>query len=150
RVLGTGLLAHAAEDAAQHVDLVALRESLAVRTRGGRIVLRGLHVDRVRRAGHRAQLAAHAALEAVGVPGEDVEPAEAREHLELLVRVLDGEGLLEQVLERDAQPLGKLLKHGQVPPLTSGVPCDAATTHTSRGPRALQPAPAGTPAPAGR
>src|SRR5262249_37375703 len=47
RVLRTGLLAHAAEDAAQHVDLVAPRVTLAVGARSFRIVLRRLDVDRV-------------------------------------------------------------------------------------------------------
>jgi hypothetical protein len=43
--------------------------------------------------------------------GEDVESPEAREHLELLVGILDREGLLEEVLKRDPEALSQLFEH---------------------------------------
>ena len=71
-----GLLAVAAEDAAQHVDLVDRREALTRRRRVRRIVVGRLDVDRPRRAGRRAQLAADAALEPVVVPVQPVPTTE--------------------------------------------------------------------------
>jgi hypothetical protein len=103
-----GLFAHPAEDAAQHVDLVATRVAFPVRLGIVGRILGSLHEDRVGRARHRTQLTTHATLEAVAVAGEDVEPAEAREHLQLFVGILDGEGLLEEVLNRDPEALSQL------------------------------------------
>src|SRR5262245_5931846 len=100
-VFGAGLFAHPAEDAAQHVDLVSAGVAFPVRLGIVGRILGSLHEDRVGRAGHRAELTTHATLEAVAMAGEDVEPAEAREHLQLLVGILDGEGLLEEVLKRN-------------------------------------------------
>src|SRR5262245_23663542 len=74
RVLGTRLLAHAAEDAAQHVDLVPAGVPLPVGPGVCGVVLGGLDEDRVGRTGNRAQLASDAALEAILVPGQDVQP----------------------------------------------------------------------------
>jgi hypothetical protein len=88
-----------------------LIEALPVRAGALRIVLGGLDEDGVGRAGDRAQLAANAALETVLVPRQDVESPEAREHLQLLVRVLNRERLLEQIFERNAETGGQLLDH---------------------------------------
>src|SRR5262245_61215237 len=56
-IFGARLFTHAAENAAEHVDLVAARIPLAVGARVLRLVLRCLDIDGVGRAGHRAQLA---------------------------------------------------------------------------------------------
>src|SRR5262249_12828785 len=87
RVLGAGFLAVAAEDAAEHVDLVALGVALPVRDRLVRIVLGGLHEDRVGRAGDRAQLATDAALEAGLVAGGEVVGPGARARPPILFSV---------------------------------------------------------------
>src|SRR5262245_38855035 len=79
-VLGAGpdrldrarLLAEAAEDAPQHVDLEVLRVALAERDRVLRVVLLRPDVDRLRRARRGAQVAADAALEAVLVAVQPV------------------------------------------------------------------------------
>src|SRR5690606_36225156 len=60
---GTRLLAEAAEDAPQHVDLVDLGVALACRYRVGWVVLCRLYVDGVGRAGRGAQATADALLE---------------------------------------------------------------------------------------
>ena len=97
RARGAGLDAQPAQDAAQVVDLVDAPVALT----GGEALLLGvrrtLDEDRVRGAGPRAQLAADALLQAVGVPVELVAAVEARLRgvLVLLLRVLLGVHLLE-------------------------------------------------------
>src|SRR5438105_3203760 len=66
RINWTGFLAVAAEDAADHVDLVDRRIPLTSRCRMSRVVVGRLDEDGTGRTGRRAQLAADAALEAVG------------------------------------------------------------------------------------
>src|SRR5690554_5042261 len=79
RARGARLLAHATEDAPEHVDLVDPRVALARRDGARRVVLGGLDVDRVRGARRRAQRAADALLEArVGVPEQVMAAPEAR------------------------------------------------------------------------
>ena len=103
----TGLDAQAAQDAAQVVDLVdaavalAGAEPLAVRLVG---VGRPLDVDRVGRAGPRAQLAADALLQAVGPAVELVPAVEARRRGQLLEGVLLGDDLPEHGPEGDPEP----------------------------------------------
>src|SRR4029079_6356233 len=93
-----------AQDAAQVVDLVDAAVALA----GAEALLvgvgRALDVDRVRRAGPGAQLAADALLEAVGPAVELVAAVEARRGRLLLEGVLLGDDLLEHRPEGHAEP----------------------------------------------
>src|SRR6185503_13556763 len=73
------LLAVAAEDALHEVDVVARGAT------GPVLALLGLDVDRERRADRLAQLARDAALLAVRVAAQRVQPAEARAHRRLLL-----------------------------------------------------------------
>ena len=96
--------AQAAEDAAQVVDLVDAAVPLPRRELGVRGVVRTLDVDRVRGARPRAQLAADALLQPVGVPVELVAAVVPRLGRHLLERVLLGDRRPEHVRERDAEP----------------------------------------------
>src|SRR5690606_14209756 len=134
RARGASLLAEAAEDAAQHVDLVDLGVALAGRHRVVGVVLRRLHVDGVGGAGGGAQAAADALLEArVGMPQQVVAPAEARLDVDALLRVGDGVGTLEQVAQRDPHPLGDVEDAHGLPPFVparerAGVRLDRKST----------------------
>src|SRR5207253_6977960 len=101
RVERAGELAVAAEDAAAHVDLVDPRVALAGRDAIPGRVLGGDDPDAVGRAGSRAERAADALLEPVLVPVQPVAPAEARIDRPHVLRVLDGDRLVEQLPERD-------------------------------------------------
>src|SRR5262249_52369533 len=81
-----GVDAVAAEDAAQHVDLVDHRVLLDVDVG----MLAGLDVDALGRAGLRAEVAGDAAHRAVRAGGQDVMAAEAVTVVAALLRVLDG------------------------------------------------------------
>ena len=83
-------------------------------------------------------------LEAVLVPRQDVEAAETREHLELLVRVLDGEGLLEQVLEGDRETRSQLLDHAMLRGGRGQVRDDAARRIAARATSSQAAAPTAT------
>ncbi len=96
--------AEPAQDAAQVVDLVDAAVALAGAVALVVGVRRALDVDRVRRAGPRAQLAADALLEAVGPAVELVPAVEAGRGGLLLERVLLGDDLLEHGPEGDAEP----------------------------------------------
>src|SRR5262245_11031729 len=117
RVLGARFLAVAAEDAAKHVDLVALGVALAGRIPLGLRVLTRLHVDRVGGTDGRAEAAADAALEAVLVAVKLVEAPEARIHLHALLGVAERDRLLEEMRQRDRKTLHQLGDH---PSLLSG------------------------------
>src|SRR3569833_3374484 len=109
--------AQAAQDAAQVVDLVGPAVAL---TRGEpRLlgVVGALHVDRVRGAGPRAQLAAHALLQPVGPAVELVTAVETRRGWLLDLRILDRLGLHEHLVEGDTEPLDRVqeIKHGWPP-----------------------------------
>ena len=112
-----GLDAQPAQDAAQVVDLVDAavplprREALLVG------VLRALDVDRVRRAGPGAQLAADALLQPVGPAVQLVTTVEPRGGHLRPVRVLLGEGLAEHRLEGDAEPGDRVEDTHQAAPL---------------------------------
>src|SRR5439155_575886 len=98
-----GLDAQPAEDAAGVVDLVHGGVPLTGRVpRLGRVVAT-LDVDRVRRAGPGAQLAADALLQTVRVPVEDVPAMEPGCRRAPDLRVLLGDHLLEQVREGDPE-----------------------------------------------
>src|SRR2546428_11030082 len=103
-IVGAGFLAHATVDTAQQIDLVPLGISLAGRDAVLRGVLRRLDHDAAHRAGHGAQLTAHALLEAVRVAVQDVAAPVARRDRLLLLRVLDGDRT-DYVLEGRHQAL---------------------------------------------
>ncbi len=111
--------AQPAQDAAQVVDLVDAAVPLAGREPLLRRVVRALDVDRVRRAGPGAQLAADALLQPVRPPVELVAAVEPGRGRLLLLRVLDGVDLLEHGLEGDAEPLDR--SPGSQAPVTSFV-----------------------------
>src|SRR6185369_5059942 len=91
RIHRAGFLAEAAEDALHEVDVVARGAARAV------LALLGFDVDRERRADRLAQLARDAALLAVRVAAQRVQPAEARTHRRLLLGVHDGDLALEEM-----------------------------------------------------
>src|SRR5262249_46004225 len=95
-----GLLAQAAIDALDHIDVVpggAPRAVIAPRT--------GLDGDRLRRANRFAQLAGDAALFAVRIAAQRMFAAEARRNRILLERVVDCRFRLEEVAHRQQQCL---------------------------------------------
>src|SRR5690606_38072073 len=94
RVHGARLLAEAAVDALEQVDVVARGPAGAVGA------LLGVDGDRQRRAHRLAELARDAALLAVGVAAQRVQPAEARRLRRLLHRVHQRVLRAEQVAER--------------------------------------------------
>ena len=102
RVHRAGLLAKAAEDALEEVDVVAGGAARAVLAR------LGLDRDRQRRAHRLAQLAGDAALLAVGIAAQRVQTAEARRLRRLLLRVLDRELAREEVAPGQAHALQQL------------------------------------------
>jgi hypothetical protein len=85
------LFAEAAEDAFHEVDVVARRAARAVGA------LLGFDVDRERRADRLAQLARDAALLAVRVATQRVQPAKARAHRRLFLRELHRDLARKQV-----------------------------------------------------
>src|SRR5580765_6496934 len=96
-------LAVAAEDAPREVDLVDACVALSRRDAVVRGVLLGDDADAVGRARGRAERAANALLEAVLVPPKPVPSAESRVERPLVLRVLLRDGLLEDLLQRDAE-----------------------------------------------
>jgi hypothetical protein len=97
-----GLLAEAAVDALEQVDVVARGTARAVR---GHVRLDG---DGQRRAHRFAQLAGDAALFTVRVAAQRVQAAEARRLRGLLLRVVHGELRLEEFADGHAEPLEEL------------------------------------------
>src|SRR5581483_3003234 len=116
-------LAVAAEDAAAHVDLVDAGVALAGRDPVSRLVLGGDDADAVRRAGGGAERAADALLEPVLVPVQAVTAAEARVDRPHVLRVLDGDRLVEQLPEghREALECRDRLRHQPVQATTMPV-----------------------------
>src|SRR5690242_14464776 len=97
-ILGAGFLAEAAEDATQHVDLVAgCVLFFPVEMFLARLPLGGLHSDGFGGAGDGAKAAGRAALPSLLVPVQDVQAPEYRAEGPLLLRVVDGSLLFEQV-----------------------------------------------------
>ena len=96
-----GLFAETAVDALEEVDVVAGRAPGAV------LADVGLDGDGERGADRFAKLARDAALLTAGVAPESVKPPESRRLGRLLFRVIDGDLLDEQVLEREPQPLAQ-------------------------------------------
>src|SRR6266567_3769948 len=102
RVHRAGLLAQAAEDALGEVDVVARG---AARSVGA---LLGLDRDRERGAHRLAQLAGDAALLAVRVAAQRVQPPEARAHRRLLLGELHRDLAPEEVAPGEHHPLRQL------------------------------------------
>ena len=98
---GHAFFAVAAEDAARLVNLIDRRVARTGLDRA--VVLGRLEVDRVRRTGDRAQPAGHALLQPVLVPHQHLLAPAFREHRDLLVRIVDRDRLLEEVLERESR-----------------------------------------------
>src|SRR5579872_647236 len=141
---GARFLAPAAEDAAQHVDLVAIAEALA--RRGGMrwIILRPDHGDRVGRTGDRAQLAADAALQAVIVLAQLVNAAESLGVRERLARIIDRRFLAEEVLERGAHARDETADGAEQPdhprlPIAATMPATISRLTTAVGNSTFQP-----------
>src|SRR6266446_7794939 len=102
RVHRAGLLAQAAEDALGEVDVVARGAARAVGA------LLGLDRDRERGAHRLAQLAGDAALLAVRVAAQGVQPAEARAHRRLLLGELHRDLAPEEVAPGERHALRQL------------------------------------------
>src|SRR5213079_1615839 len=115
RVEWAGDLAVAAEDAAAQVDLVDPRVALARRDAVVGGVLGGDDADAVGGARGRAQRAADALLEPVVVPPEPMPAAEARVDRPLVLRVLLGDRLLEDLLEGHPKTLHGVERLGAHP-----------------------------------
>src|SRR5437660_2660416 len=99
------LLAQAAVDAFDHVDVVARgppRAVVAARSR--------LDGDRLGRADRLAQLAGDAALLAVGIAAQNVLAAEARRDRALLERIVERRLGLEEIAHRQDEGLHELLE----------------------------------------
>src|SRR5207249_7143587 len=107
RLHRAGVLAVAAEDAAQHVDLVRLRVALARRHAVLVGVLGGDHEDAADRASRRAELAADAALEPVVIAAQVVAAAVALRARRLLLGILGSDLRREVLAERRLQALGE-------------------------------------------
>src|SRR5439155_17264853 len=116
RADGTRLLAVAAEDAPGAVNLV--HGCIARARLYGPIVLGGLQVDGVRRARHRAQPARDALLEPVLVAHEDLLAAVFGKHRELLLRVVDGDGLAKHVPQGRGETGDERANHSHCPQFT--------------------------------
>jgi hypothetical protein len=97
-----GLLAEAAVDAFEQVDVVARGAPRAI---GAHIRVDG---DGQRRAHRLAQLAGNAALLAIGVAAQRVQAAEAHRLRRLLVRVFQRDLAAEQRAQRHAHALQQL------------------------------------------
>src|SRR5262245_25385665 len=97
-----GFLTKAAVDALEQVDVIARGAPRAV---VGHVRLDG---DGQRRAHRLAQLAGDAALFAIRIAAQRVQPAEARRLWRLLFRVVHRELRLEEFADGDAEPLEQL------------------------------------------
>src|SRR5918996_1499365 len=146
RVDRAGLLAHAAVDALDHVDVVAGGPPGAVRAR------LGFDGDRLRRADRLAQLARDAALLAVGIAPERMLAAKARAERSLLVRIVQRHLGLEHVPEGQSEARDQLLpeertgsaiEKGHWSPLSRADCRSRPESRRSPPPRAARPA--GTP-----
>src|SRR5207247_5409603 len=102
RIHGAGLLAKPAEDALGEIDVVARGPAGAVGA------LLGLDRDRKRRANGLAQLAGDAALLAVRVAAQGVQPTEARAHRGLLLRKLHRDLAPEEMAPGERHSLRQL------------------------------------------
>src|SRR4051794_40272285 len=101
----TGLLAEAAIDALDHVDVVADRPAGAVVAPRA-----GLDGDRLGRADRLAQLAGDAALLAVRIAPQRMLAAEARRQRALLVRVVERRLGRHELPERQQQRVDEVLE----------------------------------------
>jgi hypothetical protein len=99
RIDRAALFAETAEDALGQVDVVARRAAGVVRARFR------LDGDGERRAHRFAQLAGDAALFAVFIAAQRVQPAEARRNRRLLFRELHGDLALERIASGQREAL---------------------------------------------
>src|SRR6185312_12953008 len=120
--------AEPAEDAPRVVDLVGAGEPLTGRETLLVGVVAALDVDRVRRAGPGAQLAADALLQAVRVPVEDVPPVVARRRRRRCERVVGRDDLAEHVREGHPEALERTGERTHVTP-----PCSRRATRPRPG-----------------
>src|SRR5581483_3146027 len=144
-----GLLAHAAIDALDHVDVVAGGAAGAVVAARAR-----LDGDRLRRADRLAQFAGDAALLAVGVAALRMLTAEARRDRSLLERIVQRRLGLEEVAHaeheagdelRQEDRAGRLIQsHGRISRLLISAPGRRTATRRRRSPP-WPATPAGTP-----
>src|SRR4029453_12498545 len=125
-------LAVAAEDAARQVDLVDARIPLARRDAVVGRVLGGDDADAVGGARGCAEGAADALLEPVLVAPEPVPSAEARVEGALVLGVLLRDRLLEDLLQRDAEPFQRRERLWAHRATTSGAVRTAFTVATGR------------------
>src|SRR6266852_8800687 len=102
RIHGAGLLAQPAEDAFGEIDIVTRGAARAVGA------LLGLDRDRKRGADGLAQLAGNAALLAVRVAAQGVQPAETRAHRRLLLGELHRDLAPEEVAPGERHALRQL------------------------------------------
>src|SRR5438874_2888482 len=107
RIDWTGFLAVAAEDAADHVDLVDSGVPLAGRGRLSRVVVRRLDEDGAGGAGGGAQLAADTPLEAIRVAIQPVPTPKRRRQLPLDFGVGNSGRWLRGVAQRRPEPFGE-------------------------------------------
>src|SRR5215471_7967377 len=105
-----------AEDAACLVDLVD--GGIAGARLDAAVVLRRFEVDRVSRAGDRAQAAGDAFFQVVFVAHQDLLAAPLGEHRELLLRIVHRDGFLEQVLQRGGKAHEQRTDDGHCPQFT--------------------------------
>src|SRR5439155_16732691 len=103
RLYGTRLLAVAAKDAAEHVDLVGLRVALPRRDAILVGVLRRDDQDAADRASRRAKLASDAALESIVIASHVMAPAITLRARRLLLRVHPGDDQPERFGQRGRQ-----------------------------------------------
>src|SRR5690606_1276526 len=122
RIDRAGFLAKAAENAADHVDLVAAGIAFA---RGVPLfvgIFRRFHEDGVGRAGGGAERTATATLEAVRMALQLETPTKALEHGPLDFRILERYWLLDPIFECGCQTLDHHINHGGKSPRVSTLP----------------------------
>src|SRR5262249_54250865 len=84
----------------------------------GAVVLGRLEVNCVGRARNRAQAAGDALFEPILIPHEHLFAPPLRKHRELLLGVVDRDGLLEQVLEGGGETDDERANHSHCPQFT--------------------------------
>src|SRR6266478_1999499 len=140
RVDRTAFLAESAENALGQIDVIARRAPRAVGS------LFRFDRDRQRRAHGLAQLAGDAALLAVFVASQRVQPAKTRRHRRLLLGIADRDLAREQVAARQRHPLEQLAQQQRVEKIAHRL--DRALAHGASFAKASEAGPASAKAPA--